>query len=140
MINVHATLVSYDNTGILLIGKSGSGKSDLALRLIVNNGAVLVADDRVNIENIGNKLIGSAPDNLFGLLEVRGVGIKKCSALKKNEINLCVELCDELSDIERYPEDDFINFLGIEIPKIKLYAFECSTTCKIIAKISSKIS
>ena len=58
MINIHATLISYKNKGILLTGKSGSGKSDLALRMIINNKAKLVADDRVILENIGNKLIG----------------------------------------------------------------------------------
>lgn len=140
MINIHATLISYKNKGILLTGKSGSGKSDLALRMIINNKAKFVADDRVILENIGNKLIGYAPDNLFGLLEIRGVGIKECTALENSEICLCVELCDELHDIERFPEDDFIDFLDVKIPKIKLYAFESSTTCKIIAKISSKIS
>ena len=99
MINIHATLISYKNKRILLTGKSGSGKSDLALRMIINNKAKLVADDRVILENIGNKLIGYAPDNLFGLLEIRGVGIKECTALENSEICLCVELCDELHDI-----------------------------------------
>ena len=51
MINIHATLVKLKNKGILIIGKSGSGKSDLALRLIMDKKAKLVADDRVDIEN-----------------------------------------------------------------------------------------
>lgn len=140
MINIHGTLISYDNKGILLIGKSGSGKSDLALRMIINHKAFLVADDRVILENIDNKLIGQAPENLFGLIEIRGIGIIECRAIRKIDICLCVELCDNKYDIERMPDDSFIDFLDIKIPKIKLHAFECSTTCKIIAKISGKIS
>ena len=49
MLNIHASLVALDNKGILLLGKSGCGKSDLALRLIMEKGAKLVADDRVDL-------------------------------------------------------------------------------------------
>ena len=55
---IHATLVSLQNKGILLKGKSGSGKSDLALRLIENKGAILVADDMVELNIDNNRLIG----------------------------------------------------------------------------------
>lgn len=48
-INIHATLVSLNGKGILLTGKSGSGKSDLALRMIMEYQAQLVADDRVDL-------------------------------------------------------------------------------------------
>ena len=48
--NIHATCISYRDNGILLIGPSGSGKSDLALRMMMNKGAQLVADDRTDVE------------------------------------------------------------------------------------------
>ncbi len=67
---VHASCVAREARGLLLLGPSGAGKSDLALRLI-NRGFVLVADDRVDLEE------GRArpPARLAGLLEVRGVGL-----------------------------------------------------------------
>jgi HPr kinase/phosphorylase len=67
---VHASCVSRNGDGVLLIGPSGSGKSDLALRLL-GRGFTLVADDRVDIEDS----IAAAPAGLAGLLEVRGLGI-----------------------------------------------------------------
>ena len=71
MINIHATLVDFEGKGILITGKSGYGKSDLALRMIMENKAKLVADDRVNLEVIDNKVVGSAPIELYKKLEIR---------------------------------------------------------------------
>lgn len=140
MDNIHATLISYNNNGILLIGKSGSGKSDLALRMIMQNNAILVSDDYVNLEVINNHLFGSAPQEIAGKLEVRGLGIMPFNHKNSEKITLCVELAEKREDVERLPSAEYCDFLGISIPKIKLYAFDCSTSCKIIAKISSIIS
>ena len=140
MLNIHATLVSYQNKGILIIGKSGSGKSDLALRMIMGYNAQLVADDRVILENDKNTLLGYAPDILANKLEVRGLGITEIPALRKEKILLCVELCEDRKDVERLPELEYIDFLGISIAKIKLYPFDCSTIYKILLKICSIIS
>ena len=74
---MHATAVVVNNCGILLTGKSGSGKSDLALRLIETKNAVLVADDAVLLEKKGQKLYARPAENIAGLLEVRGVGLVK---------------------------------------------------------------
>lgn len=139
MLNVHATLVSFKNKGILFIGKSGIGKSDLALRMIMEKGATLVADDRVNIENIEGNLFGSAPKEIYGKIEIRNVGIAHLKAKKKEKIYLCVELCDDRKKLERLPEEEYADFLGVSVTKIKLYPFDCSTICKIIAKISGII-
>ncbi|MFZ9450406.1 MAG: HPr kinase/phosphorylase [Alphaproteobacteria bacterium] len=73
-IQVHATCVAIDGAGILLRGPSGAGKSDLALRL-VDGGAALVADDRVDLRRRGTCLVASPPAPLRGLVEARGVGI-----------------------------------------------------------------
>ena len=139
MINIHATLVKLKNKGILIIGKSRSGKSDLALRLIMDKKAKLVADDRVDIEKKGDKLIGKAPLILYKKLEIRNVGICVCDeAVKSAEISLVVDLTDKKESLERLPNAEFETILGVNVPKIKLYAFECSTIHKIIQKISGK--
>lgn len=140
MNNIHATLISYNNNGILFIGKSGSGKSDLALRMIMQNNALLVSDDYVNLEVVDDNLYGIAPQEIAGKMEVRGLGIVPFNNKNREKITLCVELCQKREDVERLPMPEYCDFLGISVPKIKLYAFDCSTSCKIIAKISSIIS
>jgi len=138
--NIHATLISFNNAGVLFIGKSGSGKSDLALRMIMEKGAVLVADDRVDLSVINDNLYGSAPKELYGKMEIRGLGITNFTAKKREKIVLCVELVENREEVERMPVPENITFLGVSVTKIKLYPFDCSTICKIIAKISSIIS
>ncbi|MBR2273766.1 MAG: HPr kinase/phosphatase C-terminal domain-containing protein [Alphaproteobacteria bacterium] len=140
MINIHATLISYKNNGILFMGKSASGKSDLALRMILEKNAFLVADDRVIIRAVDNQLYGHAPQELFGKMEIRHLGIAQLDAKKEEKISLCVELCNNRQELERMPVNETINFLGVSIDKIKLYPFDCSTICKIIAKICGIIS
>lgn len=140
MTNIHATLVSFQNKGILLRGKSGSGKSDLALRLITLHGAILVADDRVDLCVRNNALLGSSPQEIAGKMEIRGVGIAKLPFLTQAEISLCVDLVDCIHDIERLPCPEKVELQGVTIDKLLLYPFESSATCKIIAKISGIIS
>lgn len=140
MNNIHATLVSFQNKGILLKGKSGSGKSDLALRLIMAHQAILVADDRVNLWSENNKLFGSAPQEIAGKMEVRGVGIAQLPFLNHSEISLCVDLVEDIKDIERLPLTEKIELEGLFIDRLRVYPFESSATCKIIAKISGIIS
>ena len=72
--NIHASCVAIGGRGVLLLGKSGVGKSDLALRLIAE-GARLVADDRTILFAIRGALHAKAPETIKGLLEIRGVGI-----------------------------------------------------------------
>lgn len=135
MINIHATLISLKEKGVLITGKSGAGKSDVALRMIMEKNALLVADDRVNLENIGGKLYGCAPQEIAGLLEVRNVGIVQFDFKPKSEIVLCVELCADRKELERLPDDEYVDFLGVSLIKLKLYPFDCSILCKIIAKL-----
>jgi HPr kinase/phosphorylase len=71
---VHASCVAFGARGVLLLGDSGAGKSDLALRLI-HEGARLVADDRTVLTIKQKKLQAAAPSTIAGLIEVRGLGI-----------------------------------------------------------------
>lgn len=140
MTNIHATLISYKNKGILFTGPSGAGKSDLALRMITDYKAKLVADDRVDLFVENNQLYGCSPKSIHKKLEIRGLGIANLPAAKNAQIILCVELCSNREDVERLPDKQYIDFLGVSVEKIKLYPFDCSTTCKLIAKISGIIS
>lgn len=126
-----------DGAGVLLLGRSGAGKSDLALRLIAR-GALLVADDRTELCVQGEGLIASAPRLLAGLLEVRGVGILRLEAVSNARILLACELTTEA--IERMPDR-----AGFEPPSgltvaanmrpalIRLNPFEPSAPEKIVA-------
>jgi hypothetical protein len=89
--NVHASCVAIGKRGVLLTGKSGAGKSDLALRLI-EDGARLVADDRTLLYVAGGLLRARAPQSIEGLLEIRGVGIVAFPPLAGVEIALVVRL------------------------------------------------
>ena len=71
---VHATTLDIAGLGVLILGASGVGKSDLALRLIAD-GALLVADDQTLVEARGDELWATAPATIAGLIEARGVGI-----------------------------------------------------------------
>ena len=130
--NIHATCISYHNKGILVIGPSGSGKSDLALRMIMDKGARLVADDRTDISIDKDTIFASSPQNIAGLLEIRGIGICNFKFSKRVKISLVVELVGNLKDIERLPNPESYEIFGIKLPKIKLYPFESSSINKVI--------
>ena len=132
---LHATLVRLKNKGILLIGKSGSGKSDLALRLIENYGAELVADDVVVAEKKENAIYGHAAENLRGLLEVRGIGIISYPYIAETKIDMVVNPVDNTEKIARLPQVQKESILGLEIKKIDLYAKESSAAAKIMAAL-----
>ena len=90
-VNIHASCVALGNQGVLLLGKSGAGKSDLALRLI-DGGAALVADDRTILSTRGGALFARAPESIPGLLEIRGLGIVKLQVRTKVKVSLVVRL------------------------------------------------
>lgn len=132
---MHATLVDISGIGVLITGKSGSGKSDLALRLIENKRAKLVADDVVCVEKIGEQIWGKAPQNIAGMLEVRGVGIVEYPYVERASIQLMVHLVEHSEEIERMPKVNKELILGLEIKQIALYARENSAPDKIMAAL-----
>ncbi len=137
MLNIHTTCINLNGKGVLILGAPGSGKSDLALRLIRHCGAKLVSDDRTDIQISENKIIAHTPSKIAGLLEVRGIGIQKMPYLETTEVNLAIELVKDFKDVPRLPDKMFYEIGGIKIPCIKLYPFEVSATDKIVIKLDS---
>lgn len=131
MPNIHATCIAYQGKGILLIGASGCGKSDLALRMIMEKGAVLVADDRTEITQVQSKLLASCPKAIKHLLEVRGLGIYHFPVEEKIPVSLVVELVADSSALERLPVSETILIENMAVKKIKLYPFELSAVHKL---------
>jgi serine kinase of HPr protein (carbohydrate metabolism regulator) len=124
---IHATAVARDGAAILLVGPPGSGKSDLALRLL-DRGWQLVADDRVIATPEAGRLMLSAPATLAGLLEVRGVGILPVEAAGRTPARLLVDLAEAP---ERLPEPETREIAGVALPLLRLNAFEGSAPIKI---------
>jgi HPr kinase/phosphorylase len=129
MIRVHATSVALGGDGILLRGPSGSGKSDLALRLI-DEGARLVADDQTEIERAGDRLVMRAPATIAGQMEVRGLGIVRLPAVASAPLRLVVDLVAPEA-VERLPEPLSCSFLGLAVPLLRLAPFAASATAKL---------
>ena len=136
MANIHASCVSYFGKGILIRGKSGRGKSDLALRLIMDKGCILVGDDRIDIFAKKGKLKAYGIKTIANMLEVRGSGLAHFPSKKSAIINLVVDLVKDSSEIERLPEAEEIDLEGIKVPRIKICAFEISAVDKIILALS----
>ena len=116
---VHGCMLDLRGTGILICGKSGVGKSEAALGLIERGGA-LVADDVVQIRNIGGELITSAPQESQGFIEVRGLGIVNVTSLfglkalrrnKRLDLVVMLKQPSDMAEVER---------LGLERKKLSL--------------------
>lgn len=114
IMQVHGSCAARDGAGVLLIGPSGSGKSDLLLRLL-DRGYMLVADDRVDIVDG----VACAPSALAGLLEVRGLGIFRLPHVACARIALAVDLG---STPERLP------LPGWYSPGVPLIALDATAT------------
>src|SRR5690242_3377614 len=92
--NLHASTVALEGRAVLITGPSGAGKSDLALRLL-DRGFTLVSDDQTIVRREGDRLIATAPANISGKLEIRGVGIVEMDVVKDVPVALFVELTSE---------------------------------------------
>jgi len=119
----------------LLRGPSGSGKSDLALRLI-DGGARLVADDRTDLTLRDNAVIATAPEKLTGKMEVRGLGIVSVDFLPETALALVADLIAP-TDVERMPEPAKVDLLGLSVALIRLAPFQASAPAKVRAALNS---
>lgn len=116
---------------VLLRGPSGCGKSDLALRLL-GLGAGLVADDQVRLCRRDDALMASAPDNLRGLIELRGLGLLRLETIPSAEILLVADLVAREA-VPRLPEQRRLSLLGCDLAYVQLHAFDASAPLKILA-------
>ncbi|WP_033074578.1 HPr kinase/phosphorylase [Sphingopyxis sp. MWB1] len=129
VVNIHASCVALDGRAVLILGASGQGKSDLALRLI-DRGAELVADDRCDIWAEGGELWCRPPENLAGKMEVRGIGIIERPWTAPAPLALAVRLADSY---ERMPEAECVETVaGHSLPALRLSAFEASAPIKVL--------
>ncbi len=128
----HGTCIAVDAAGVLIRGRPGAGKSDLALRLI-DDGAKLVADDQVCLSVRDGAVIARAPDALKGMMEVNGLGVMRLDPehlAEEAALALVVDLVAG-EPIERLPEPASESFLGVAVPRIRLAPFEASAPAKL---------
>ena len=129
---LHVSAVAIGGRAVLIGGRSGQGKSDLALRLI-DRGAALVSDDYTHVRRAGETLLASAPANIAGKIEVRGVGLVDLGAEADVPVALFVDL--DMAP-ERLPEPGATLIVaGIAVPVVALSALEASAPIKVEAAL-----
>ena len=126
--SVHASAVLVGNRAVLIRGPSGAGKSRLAFDLILagRSGqipkAVLVGDDRVHLDTAGEEIVVRPAAELAGLIEIRGLGIRRCEFAGAAIVGLVVDL--GAADAERLPPPETLitRIFGAIIPRIPIGA------------------
>jgi HPr kinase/phosphorylase len=134
--SVHASAVLVGNRAVLIRGPSGAGKSRLAFDLILAGRAgqlapaVLIGDDRVHLEagqdhsqgQLQGQLIVRPARELAGLIEIRGLGIRRCDFVEEAMVGLVVDL--NAADAERLPPPEALltRIYGVSLPRIPVGA------------------
>ena len=129
----HSTSVVIEDLVILIRGQSGSGKYEIALRLI-DSGATLISDELTICKKFGDYLYLCPHSKTKGLLEVREIGIMTVPYIENIKLTLVVELVEE--KFERIPEMMSCSILGIKFPKIKIFGKSSSAVAKIKIKLN----
>ena len=122
--SVHASAVKVGDRAVLIRGPSGAGKSRLAFDLILAGRAgqlpqgILVGDDRVRLDTGAGQLWVRPVEELAGLLEIRGLGIRRCGFAAEAIVGLVVDLA--AADAARLPSPEavFADIFGVKIPRI----------------------
>ena len=126
--SVHASAVLVESRAVLIRGPSGAGKSRLAFDLILagRSGqipqAVLIGDDRVHLDASEGQLWVRPARELAGLIEMRGLGVRRCDFAAKAIVGLVVDL--SAADAERLPPSEKLLtcIYGVQIPRIPVAA------------------
>ena len=129
---IHASCVAIGGRGVLILGRSGAGKSDLALRLL-DRGAVLVSDDYTELTVADGILLAAPPARIAGRIELRGVGIVERPYVAAIAVALAVDLD---APPERLPTPTRPDFAGVTIPLIGLNGLEPSAPLKVEAALT----
>jgi serine kinase of HPr protein (carbohydrate metabolism regulator) len=133
---ISASAIKFEKCGILLIGNSGSGKSDMCLRAI-NVGGNLISDDQTIIRKENNQLWADCLPQLQGLLEIRGIGILKIPSIPRVKLDFVIQLQDS---IERLPLPQSWDMLDTSLPKYSIYAKQSSAIAVLrqLCKLSNQ--
>lgn len=113
---IHATCISVEGNGILIVGPSGAGKSGLALQMMAL-GAGLVADDQTALIMQAGRVIADAPPALRGLIEARGIGLLRADPVGPVPTGYVVDLGQ--TESARLPEHDFVQVLRQTVPLLR---------------------
>ncbi len=140
---IHATAIALAGRAALIVGPSGSGKSDLALRCIAHPpgdlfpaSAVLVADDQTVLEASDGSILASAPPSIRGKLEIRGLGIMTLPFVAQAPVALVVEPTGR-DRVERLPDPwPCVTLGGARFPALRIDPFESSAHLKVLLALS----
>ena len=122
--SIHASAVKVGERAVLIRGPSGAGKSRLAFDLILAGrsgqlpATILVGDDRVHLDTVGRELFVQPVAELFGLIEIRGLGIRRLDFVSEAAVGLVVDLA--ANDAERLPIPEALKTIisGVSLPRI----------------------
>jgi serine kinase of HPr protein (carbohydrate metabolism regulator) len=134
--NLHGTAIVIGDRGVFVRGRSGAGKTELALELLARGAACglyarLVADDQLFTSARGERLLMIAPDTIAGLVEVRGLGPRPILWQARAVIDLVVTLIDPLQ-AERMPEPCLTTLHSVSIPELKLAAHNVHDAASVV--------
>ncbi len=126
---LHGTAVKVNGEGVLLLGESGCGKSDLALRLL-DRGHQLIADDVVLLKLEKGVLLARPAEAIEKTIECRGIGLIEVASIGATPISLLIRLVDADS-VPRLPEFETESLLGLTVRRLYLCAYEVSAPLKV---------
>ncbi|MBM85505.1 MAG: aldolase [Rhodospirillaceae bacterium] len=129
MERVYGTCVALAGEAILFRGPSGSGKSDLALR-VIEAGGKLVADDQTILTREGNRLIATCPNSIAGRLEIRGIGIVPVETIHRAPLSLVLDMVPP-EQVERFPKTGECSYLDVNVPLLPFSPFEVAAAAKV---------
>jgi HPr kinase/phosphorylase len=141
-VTMHGCMVDMRGIGVLIVGKSGSGKSETAIGLLERGGS-LVADDMVRIKYVGGELIASAPDLSRGYMEIRGIGIINVANLyglasirpdKRLDLVITLKPASDLNEVDRVGlESRSYELLGQDVAHVEVPVGPGRDTARMVA-------